>query len=173
MVLALPVSLALALISAMVWAALSEKLAAIWFVLGAIVFLVIVGLSVREQWHDPLLIVGRVTGGVLGTEIEDGEEMTKAYLSTWLMYGYVRKFEIAIDHACRLRADGSLEEDAAKARESELGARRLVHRWVVPNEACVLICGGNGAALAQLTDLPGSAAAPAPGAAAEPVGQNR
>jgi hypothetical protein len=130
-----------------------EPLAVGWFAAAMLVFRVLTAMNIREEWRDPLVIVARVTGGVLGTELASGEDIAKGLLSNWLMYGYTRVLSVEIETAHRLKADGTLGEDAAKARETEIGARRLVHRWVVPHARCVLLCSGSGAALAQVADV--------------------
>jgi hypothetical protein len=110
--------------------------------------------KIRHQWGDPLLLVGRVIGGVHGVVVKGGQTPGLRDMAvTWLEHGYVRTLEVDVDEALTLRADGALEPVSSWNEQTRFGARRSLHRGVVVNEDCVLVCAGDGGAMLQLGDL--------------------
>jgi hypothetical protein len=129
------------------------------FVWAAAAAALLLWLSYRSVRREPLLLVGRVTGGIHGIEMTAAERPDmKGSLMAFAEKGSARTVTIEVRAACRIQRDGSLRADPSWRGEHEVGAcRRLVKRGI-ENERCYLVCAGNGLVLGTLGDLVGRSA---------------
>jgi hypothetical protein len=125
-------------------------------VIVAVAIIGTVAARFRAQRKDPLLLVGRVTDGVIFTV--DRQNPTKPQgladiALEWLGYGFWNTIALEIKAACRLRRDGSLNSEPEWRGRHVVGVRRAAHRHLIESEHTVLLCAGDGSVLYQLHDV--------------------
>jgi hypothetical protein len=157
----LPLLLAVALVVVSKQFVLAEN--ALW-ILGVPVVVVCAGVALarvpRSVRGDPLLLVGRVTEGVVYVnpdEINGWPEMV-----SWIAHGYLRTVPTTVTAACTLRRDGTLVSSPGWRGKHDLGVRRHAYRRIIETERCVLLCTPAGAIIDRITDIERSRSRPRP-----------
>lgn len=132
------------------------------FALGLLLLLLEGGVGPDSARGDPVLLVGRITGGVHGVSIAAGSKPTmRALLFDFVQYRAWRKITVEVSHACWIERSGSLHAAPEWLRHGRvliggtqtLGAHRLLHTRAIEGERCVMVCTRRGAVVGLFSDL--------------------
>jgi hypothetical protein len=131
-----------------------EELTSIASIAAILTFVGLMVAGVVRQRRDPLLLVGRVTEGLIGIKVEAGKVPGLKDLAwNYAFHGSWREVTVYVVAACRITADGSLVAEPRWRGERDVGAKRRVERAGIQGEKAVFVAAGNGPLIGLLGDL--------------------
>ena len=126
---------------------------ALW-VLGVPAVVVCSGVALarvrRSLEGEPVLLVGRVTDGVVYVE---GDDTGWPEMLSWISRGYFRTVRVSVSAACSLMPGGALVSNHRWLGDHELAVRGSAYQRIVETERCVLLCTPDGSIIDRLTDV--------------------
>jgi MFS family permease len=150
-------SLAIPLAPIAAWAVVEE----LDFLPGPVLWLwaatalaLLIGVIFATVRRDPLLLFGRVTGGLYGVERSAGEQThLRELVYSFAVNGSFRTVTVDARAAFRVTPDGRLRPDQSRRGVREVGATHRTFKHNIQGENAVLICAANGLVIGQFSDL--------------------